>query len=112
MQFDLLLFVLVFQQKQLRDWEHYEREKTTLLAHMKKVKNELEKPIETLSQESAQKDLQSKKVFVLQGHSDEKKTTKKKKKIIPDFFFRIHSSGEHFHYYMSTGVLCPNIIYQ
>ncbi|BFZ08024.1 hypothetical protein BsWGS_11063 [Bradybaena similaris] len=47
--------------KQMRDWENYESEKATLLAHMKKVENESEKPIETLSQESTQKDLQSKK---------------------------------------------------
>ena len=49
-------------QKKVKDWEQYEGEKTSLLQYLKKAESELEKPPETLAQESAQKELHSKKV--------------------------------------------------
>lgn len=48
----------------MRDWEAYEGEKAKLLNYLKKAENELEKPSEMFSQENAQKDFQSKKVFI------------------------------------------------
>ncbi|KAK7104412.1 hypothetical protein V1264_019133 [Littorina saxatilis] len=47
--------------QKVKDWEQYEGEKTSLLQYLKKAESELEKPPETLAQDSAQKDLQSKK---------------------------------------------------
>lgn len=54
-----MAFVL---QQQVKDWESYEGEKGKLLTYLKKAEVELEKPLETLNQESAQKDFTSKKV--------------------------------------------------
>lgn len=54
----------VWLQQKVKDWEQYEGEKTSLLQYLKKAESELEKPPETLAQDSAQKDLQSKKVNI------------------------------------------------
>ena len=51
-------------QKKVKDWEQYEGEKTSLLQYLKKAEAELEKPPETLAQESAQKELHAKQVSV------------------------------------------------
>ncbi|XP_076442566.1 muscle-specific protein 300 kDa-like isoform X3 [Babylonia areolata] len=47
--------------QKVKDWEQYEGEKNTLLQYLKKAESDLEKPPEILAQESAQKELQSKK---------------------------------------------------
>ncbi|XP_025103982.1 nesprin-1-like isoform X4 [Pomacea canaliculata] len=47
--------------QKVKDWEQYEAEKSSLLQYLKKAETELEKPSETLAQDSAQKDFQSKK---------------------------------------------------
>ena len=49
-------------QQKVKDWEQYEGEKTQLLQYLKKAESELERPPETLAQDTAQKDFQSKKV--------------------------------------------------
>ncbi|CAL1544282.1 unnamed protein product [Lymnaea stagnalis] len=46
---------------QVKDWENYEKEKAILLNYLKKAEIELEKPIESMNQDNAIKDLQSKK---------------------------------------------------
>lgn len=57
------IFFLFKKQKQVKDWEGYEGEKSTLLTYLKKAEVELEKPIDSVNQENAIKDLQAKKVF-------------------------------------------------
>ncbi|KAH9507324.1 hypothetical protein Btru_056910, partial [Bulinus truncatus] len=47
--------------KQVKDWENYEREKSTVLNYLKKAEAELEKPLDSLNQDNAIKDFQSKK---------------------------------------------------
>uniref|UniRef100_A0A2C9KCB0 Calponin-homology (CH) domain-containing protein n=1 Tax=Biomphalaria glabrata TaxID=6526 RepID=A0A2C9KCB0_BIOGL len=47
--------------QQVKDWENYEKEKSTVLNYLKKAETELEKPLESLNQENAIKDFQSKK---------------------------------------------------
>ncbi|KAL8590280.1 hypothetical protein ACOMHN_006396 [Nucella lapillus] len=46
--------------EKVKDWEQYEGEKASLLQYLKKAEAELERPQETLAQETAQKELQSK----------------------------------------------------
>ncbi|XP_076463750.1 muscle-specific protein 300 kDa-like isoform X7 [Babylonia areolata] len=46
--------------EKVKDWEKYEAEKASLLQYLKKAEAELEKPQETLAQEIAQKELESK----------------------------------------------------
>lgn len=53
----------------MKDWEQYEAEKSSLLQYLKKAETELEKPSETLAQDSAQKDFQSKKVSKIHNMS-------------------------------------------
>ena len=57
-----LLSDFIWLQQKVKEWEQYEGEKTSLLQYLKKAEAELEKPQETLAQESAQKELQSKQV--------------------------------------------------
>ncbi|XP_035824390.1 nesprin-1 [Aplysia californica] len=47
--------------QQVKDWESYEGEKSKLLTYLKKAETELERPVETVNQENAQKDFNSKK---------------------------------------------------
>ena len=54
--------VFFSMQQKVKDWEQYEGEKTQLLQYLKKAESELERPPETLAQDTAQKDFQSKKV--------------------------------------------------
>ena len=51
-------------QETLHNWEHYEGEKKHLIQYLKKAESELEKPPATHGQDSAQKDLQAKKVWL------------------------------------------------
>lgn len=49
-------------QQKVKDWEQYEAEKTTLVQYLKQAEADLAAPPDTLAQETAQKEFQSKKV--------------------------------------------------
>ena len=69
MKYVLVMFTVLFvilQQKVL-DWELYEGEKASIFNYLRQAEVELDKPLETLVQESAQKEIDSVKVCTVQN---------------------------------------------